>query len=552
MRVVRWDVAGEIEALFHEVADLEREEASRVLEERCSDAPQRRRAVEELLTRERALPASFLEPDAQLVARVVDTADRALSDMRATPTPLARDERVGHFTLIERIGQGAAGGVYLAQDEALDRRVVLKVMHQPTELSSGATREARALARLSHFNVVRLYEIGEYHGRPFMAMEWIPGCNLQAWLRNQPRTLAEILGMFMQAGRGLLAAHQAGLVHCDFKPENVLVGADGRVCVADFGVAAIVMSDVPPDNMGTPAFMAPEQFTGDDVTPATDQFAYCVALYSALFAAAPFDGADAVTLRAAVLSGALRKRERGHAVPARLVSILERGLKSDPAARFPSMSALLAELEEILPNRVAQEPAPARRARTLVCGSMVLLGGIALLGFHGSSSRWLVPDKTSLLVMPSLALLLHAGAAATLRQTLFGNPFSRKVVAMIWLGGITVILHRVMAFRFGQSVPEVIAVDLLMLTLEQIAAALLLARSFGFAALFFLTGAVVALLVPSHAVSAMLGSVMAAYMLPIVFPGRERTPAHSASPQASVGRPTSRHAFKLSDRVSAS
>lgn len=522
-------MASYIETLFHEVADLDREEANRILEERCLGAPARRAAVEKLLQRERELTPGFLQPDVRLAALLVKAAHEALGDPRAWAKPLAINERVGRFVVLEQIGQGAAGSVYLAQDEALERRVALKVMHQAAELSRGATREARALARLSHDNVVRLYEVGEYQGRPFMAMEWIAGRNLRAWLVEKPRSTAEILRVFVQASRGLSAAHQVGLIHCDFKPENVLVGVDGRVCVADFGVAAFVAGDPPAATMGTPAFMAPEQY-GGVVTPKTDQFAFCVALYSALLGAAPFEGADALSLREQVLAGVLRKPERRHAVPRSLVRVLERGLDRSPAARFPSMSALLAALEQHLPSPATQEPVVASHARRLVCAIMAVLGGVALIALQCAQAWQLVPETTCLLVIPAVALLVHAVAAGVLREKLLGNPFSRKVAAMIWLGGITVLLHRLIAFRFGQPVPEVVAVDLLMLGLEQLIAAMLLARVFAFPALVTLGGSVVAILAPTHAASTMLGAVIAAYAAPLVLRALDREHTCATAP----------------------
>jgi eukaryotic-like serine/threonine-protein kinase len=523
----------EVEALFHDLADLSLAEALSALEARCVGVPELRSAVEELLRRDRALRSSFLQPSATLAAEVVDAAEKSAAG-RFEPDLLENDTRIDHFRIVGRLGQGSAGAVYLAHDEALDRRVALKVMSHGAPGSRSSMREARALARLSHPNVVRVYEIGQYRGRPYLAMEWIYGRSLRVWLGEQPRSAAEILDVFLQAGRGLAAAHEAGLVHCDFKPENVLVASDGRVAVVDFGVAVIVSTDTRSRGfhpapgvfalsgsesrrgLGTPAFMAPEQFAGVGVTPASDQFAFCVALYSALFGLTPFAGSDIFSLRKSVLAGALRKPPRQRAYPTALLGALERGLARQPAARFQDMPALLAALERHLPPPSERDPAVGSRERMLVCGGLAVLGAIALAALCYPPTSALAPQTTSLLIIPAIALLLHAIFASVLRQRLLANQFARKVAAMAWIGGITVILHRLLAFRFGQRVPDVIAVDLLMLGLEQIMAGILLDRWFGFGAALFLGAAGTAVYAPWQAITLMLGSVVAAYSVAVV------------------------------------
>jgi eukaryotic-like serine/threonine-protein kinase len=523
----------EVEALFHDLADLSLADAMRALDARCTGAPELRSAVAELLRRDRALGSSFLQPNATLAAEIIDDAEQNGPE-RVEPNLLEQDTRVDHFRIIEPLGRGSAGAVYLAHDEALDRRVALKVMCHGVPGSRASMREARALARLSHPNVVRVYEIGQYRGRPYLAMEWICGRSLRVWLSERPRCAGEILAVFLQAGRGLAAAHDAGLVHCDFKPENVLVATDGRVAVVDFGVAVMVSADPGPlggslasraftlsgsesrRGLGTPAFMAPEQFSGTRVTPASDQFAFCVALYSALFNLTPFAGADVPSLRANVLAGELRSPPRGCAPPGALVEALERGLARQPSARFPDMAALLAALERHLPPLGERDPSVGSRERMLVCGGLAILGAIALVGLRYQPTSALAAQKTSLLIIPAAALLIHAIFASVLRQRLLGNQFARKVAAMAWVGGITVILHRLLAFRFGQRVPDVIAVDLLMLGVEQLMAGILLDRWFGFGAALFLGAAGTAVYAPWQALTVMLGSVVAAYSVAVV------------------------------------
>jgi len=215
----------------------------------------------------------------------------------------------------DRLGEGAMGEVYLAYDFALDRRVALKLLHlRLTDSSARLLQEAKAMARLSHPNVVAVHDVGVVADRAFLAMEYVEGPTLAAWL-GEPRTWRQLREVFLGAGRGLAAAHAAGLVHRDFKPENVLIDSHGRARVTDFGVAR--PADIPSGPAGTPGYMAPEQRLGE-VSPSADQYAFCVTLSRAL----------------AHASG----------VPSRVTAAAQRGQSADPKARFASMDALLAEL----------------------------------------------------------------------------------------------------------------------------------------------------------------------------------------------------------------
>jgi len=284
--------------------------------------------------------------------------------------------RLGRYRLLGRLGEGGMGTVFAAHDEQLDRRVAVKLLHT-TRGKSGATplarlrREAQALARLSHPNVVQVFEIDEFDGQAFVAMELVRGVTLRAWLAQRTRGLDEILEVFIQAGHGLAAAHAAGLVHRDFKPENVLVGGDGRVRVVDFGLVrgdpAFDLHDDPTPRprdpgltetgavLGTPAYMAPEQAGGDlPVDARSDQYSLCVALHEALHGTRPGTPSTATT-----------------AIPGRVGAALRRGLKVDPQARFPTMHALLAALD--------RRPARAR-SRTIALAviiAAVLVAAIA-------------------------------------------------------------------------------------------------------------------------------------------------------------------------------
>ena len=313
----------------------------------------------------------------------------------AGPAPM-----IGGYTLERRVGEGGMGVVYRAHDAELQRSVALKLMHP--ELGGAAERirgEARALARLAHPNVVSVHEIGEHEGRLFVAMEFVEGETLRGWIERQRGKwgpgaapgLAELLGLIVQAARGLQAAHAAGLVHRDFKPENVLVGADGRVRVVDFGIAsqvgaAAAAEEVTADLVapirtrtgeivGTPAYMAPEQFTGGPVDARTDQFALCVTLYEALCGERPFAGATVQQLMTAVVAGQLRPPPRW--LPASLRAALERGLAREPQRRFADMGGLIAALTGAGARRWPRWLAPATGGLGLVvlAGVLVQLAG---------------------------------------------------------------------------------------------------------------------------------------------------------------------------------
>jgi serine/threonine protein kinase/Tol biopolymer transport system component len=266
--------------------------------------------------------------------------------------------RVDRYHLLGPIGRGGSGVVLAAYDPDLDRAVALKIVATgDPDAQAGLLREARAAARLAHEHVVAVFDVGVVDDRVWIAMERVEGANLREWLET-PRPRAAVLDAFVRAGRGLAAAHRAGIVHSDFKPENVLVGRDGRVRVADFGLARLAAqtsSALEPSRdglwvtrssspAGTPLYMAPEQLSREPLGPAVDQFAFCVALYRAIAGQHPFAGADPAAWLAEMNDGRVRRWPRGCA-PGWLQRLVERGLRRDPRARFESMDALLEALD---------------------------------------------------------------------------------------------------------------------------------------------------------------------------------------------------------------
>jgi diguanylate cyclase (GGDEF)-like protein len=289
-------------------------------------------------------------------------------------------DRIGRFTVLHEIAAGGMGVVYAALDEQLDRKVAIKLLHaretRDREAYGRMMREARAMARLSHPNVVQVHDVGRVDGDVFVAMEYVQGLSLRKWLKAAPRSWRDVLEIFRQAGQGLVAAHAAGIVHRDFKPDNVVVTTDRRVKVLDFGLARwhdprdhLAPVDVEetatpshegddrrtsaPDHedeqsltktgfvMGTPAYMSPEQHKGFPADARSDQFSFCVALYEALYGRRPFPGRTFHKVAKAILEREPLPPPEGSRVPKWLHRVVMRGLSRDPADRFPSMEALL-------------------------------------------------------------------------------------------------------------------------------------------------------------------------------------------------------------------
>jgi tRNA A-37 threonylcarbamoyl transferase component Bud32 len=308
-------------------------------------------------------------------ARCAGLLPAGLSSAAKYVAAVDRDERLIPGTLLGRhevrrwIGRGAMGDVYEGFDPQLERKVALKLLRTTVaddeEARERLGREARAMARLSHPHVVTLLDIGLHQSRAFLVMELVDGTTLQAWLRERRRTSREILEVFLAAGEGLAAAHAIGIVHRDFKPQNVLVGHDGQVRVTDFGLARWAEAPEPPlaedespgshdershgqttatgRRLGTPRYMSPEQFRGTPADERTDQFSFCVALCEALTGEHPFAGPLVGAGRGAG-AGALGETPRLHGLPRSISRALLRGMKRSPADRYPSMEPLLRAL----------------------------------------------------------------------------------------------------------------------------------------------------------------------------------------------------------------
>ncbi|WAS98323.1 serine/threonine-protein kinase [Nannocystis punicea] len=314
----------------------------------------------------------------------------------ASPDPAS----IGPFIVERKLGEGAMGVVFAGYDRKLERKVALKLVRRQLlnnpAVRERMTREAQAMARLSNPNVVQVYQVGEHDGGIYMAMEYVEGETLSEWLRSAPRPWQLILRTVCDAGRGLAAAHAAGLVHRDFKPDNVLVDAGGRARVLDFGLvqaegspdeqaeraargaaldqelAVTALGEPSPSHstspgtepldrshllhwsirltqmgnvLGTPAYMSPEQHFGRPAGPTSDQFSFAITLYEALYGARPFVGDSWAAIRLQVEDGIVPPPPLESPVPRRLFKAIARALAIEPEARWPSVAAMIAALE---------------------------------------------------------------------------------------------------------------------------------------------------------------------------------------------------------------
>ena len=336
---------------------------------------------------------------APLATAVPGAHDPATGPVRIRPANVVAGQKLGRYTLLERLGAGAMGVVYRATDRELGRDVALKQLHRPDEaLTERLVREARSMAQVNHPNVVAIYDVGTADGVTYIAMEMVSGDSLRAW-QKESRTVPEIVEAYVSAGHGLAAAHAAGIVHRDFKPDNVLVGRDGRVRVTDFGLASsrpgddherspsssTMMSDVNLTTsgsvLGTPAYMAPEQFVGGNVDARTDQFNFCVALYEALYGQRPFEGKTFEELGDSVCEGRVRSAPPGARISRGLRAIILRGLSAKPGDRYPTMEHMLEELGR-------DRARPWRR-------TSIIASALAILLALGLGADWIVRDRVS-------------------------------------------------------------------------------------------------------------------------------------------------------------
>lgn len=337
---------------------------------------------------------------------------------RRPASPVPERDKLGRYQIESILGAGGMGVVYRANDPELGRRVALKVVrphgdveHQ-TQARARLVREARSMAKIAHPNVIVVHDAGSVGDEVFIAMELVDGANLADWERAAPRPWREIIDVYLQAARGLAAAHRAGLVHRDFKPHNALIAGDGRVRVLDFGLARstddCAAGDAPAPTsmattvldafdasaptlpapaltpsrqasadttltrtgaiMGSPQFMSPEQHRGERADARSDQFSYCVTLYHALYGSYPYAGVTYAALAAAVIEGEATPAPRTTKVPLALGRVLARGLRRAPADRFATMDELVGALTTA---------SRGRRTRWIIAATLAVVAALA-------------------------------------------------------------------------------------------------------------------------------------------------------------------------------
>jgi serine/threonine protein kinase/tetratricopeptide (TPR) repeat protein len=377
-----------------------------------------------------------LAPDEYNLSTVVGDPDDATLAEPSAPRRrdhdgVAMPDRLGRYLVVDMLGEGGMGVVYRGYDPELDRKVAIKLLRGQASESAAVRlqREAQAMAKLSHPNVVPVYDVGTWEGQVFVAMAYVPGTTLRAWLDAKPRSWREIIDVFVAAGRGLSAAHAQGIVHRDFKPDNVLVadptapGQERLVQVLDFGLAKGIAGDASPREpteplspselvtsralldsdgsrggsrlstqltregtvLGTPAYMSPEQHGGHPTDASTDQFSFCVALYEALYGRRPFAGSDYKSIALSVLEQQLLPPPPDNKVPARLWPLLERGLAHAPAQRWADLASLLGALTD--------DPSERRRNYVLVAAVGVAFAATLSWGLR-------TPDPVAIVESP--------------------------------------------------------------------------------------------------------------------------------------------------------
>ena len=332
---------------------------------------------------------------------------------------LKKGDTLGRYLVLEQLGAGAMGVVYAAYDPELDRKIAIKILRphegkgDRTRRQERLVREAKAMAKLSHPNVGAIYDVGVHGDHVFLAMEFLSGGTLRDWVTAAKRPWRDIVKMFIEVGKGLAGAHAEGLIHRDFKPDNVLIDKNGVPKVVDFGLVRLTSAALDRSTTGsmdavataedeagslpladtalaaltrtgalagTPAYMAPEQFLGKAIDARTDQFAFCIALYEALYGERPFAGNTVITVAEAVTAERIRPLPKSSDIPSWVRRCLIRGLRSDPVQRYPSFDELLAAL--------ANDPAKRTRTWALVGGTLVTVLSLAGLAVRsGAKAR---------------------------------------------------------------------------------------------------------------------------------------------------------------------
>ncbi|UQA56168.1 serine/threonine-protein kinase [Polyangium aurulentum] len=430
---------------------------------------------------------------------------------------LSTSSRVGRLVLLRKLGEGAMGVVYAAYDEALDRRVAVKVLKSGGATSDWLVREAQALAKLSHPNVVPVYDVGKHEDSLFLAMEFVEGRTLRAFAEEPGRSLEDVVRALVGAGRGLAAAHEAGLVHRDFKPENVLVGEDRRARVVDFGLAGLSVAAAEPARsgrarpnalrapltmpgtlLGTPVYMAPEQFHGERATAASDQWSFAISLYELAYGQRPFDGEQLAQLAVNVVEGRLRPPPANTTAPPWIFAVAKRGLALDPKDRYPSLAAMVDAMEAHLP-RAQDDPSQVRREQGILFGTLIVYatGITAYKMLRGHDNAFFTPwDQVRLGL---LFFAVSTGAVALVWKKLRVNKYGRRLAGLFAATPAMITLHRVVAAVLGTPVLHTLVMDMFLASIGFLLTAVAIDRRLAIAPIIGFLGVFVAAFNPALA-----------------------------------------------------
>ncbi|MBL4636718.1 MAG: serine/threonine protein kinase [Kofleriaceae bacterium] len=351
----------------------------------------------------------------QLATKATVVDGGALVESRPIDAPLEPGASLGRYVVLDVLGKGGMGVVYKAYDPELDRQIAVKLVrvrgHRKRAAQKRLLREAQALAQLSHPNVISVFDVGTIGHDVFISMELVDGVDVRQWLKDETRSRQEIMAVFLAAGKGLGAAHRAGLIHRDFKPDNIVLGNKGRPRIIDFGLArgtesyddsdedlsssdSLTSSQVSRTGgasrnhlntpmtlaglvMGTPAYMSPEQHKGEDTDARSDQYSFCASLYSALYGVRPYTGDSHKELKENILAGQMAATPSTPKVPRWIRTILLQGLSLDPDERYDSMEELLGDL--------AKDPVILRNRVLRVAGFATVVAGAAFWFGSGAS-----------------------------------------------------------------------------------------------------------------------------------------------------------------------
>jgi serine/threonine protein kinase len=510
-------------------------------------------------------------------------AEEGLSDDPSVQPPgyFGESARIGRFAVLRTLGEGGMGVVYSAYDEDLDRRVAIKLLRPGRDNSprnqARMQREARAMAKLSHPNVVQVYEVGRFEEQVFVAMEFVQGKTLGAWLKAQERSWPEILNVMVQAGRGLQAAHEAGVIHADFKPDNVLITAEDRVRVVDFGLSrradpasasqraaaatgepgrsqtgpaatgggetsqarAVSLElkrkseldesgrlrpgEEPRSNAriaGTPAYMAPEQHRHSPADQRSDQFSFCVTLFTALYGQHPFAGGSLLELVINLTDGKVHPPPAGTQVPPGVHAAVVRGLAVDPDQRWPSLAELLDALELAWGRNKDPEfdLSVAKHQRVILAGIIgVCILALSIYIIANSADEAMLPSRETNALGGAFINAILFGIVFVFRGSLLQNTINRRVTAWLVVSSVAMLAHRTLALLLALPVAATMALDLLLLGSIATLAAFSVQRWIAWPALLLVGSAVLAAALPGISSVILAAAIVSVFCLAVLF-----------------------------------